>query len=530
LNNVIPIATSSNLTVPIDVRFFLFSQQISMPQIAVQHHPPHGIGGTNMGRYHSYDNFSASQHSPGPTPIGGLNASSHNHSNNNGLSTSQHRHNNNNDLNGSSLHSFSSVGPTPISLNTSLHRHNNNNELNASSVHSQQHNGMNTSVPQHLSGQHNGNGMMLPSSHVGMSGPPQFHNATHVGMQSLQQQQQQLMNQQQMNQQQMNQQQMNQQQMNQHQQQSLDQHAQHPGAPRQVMPPSGMNVQGGNTLLPSGYREIDIIQNKLLSLSQSQSQHSTLSPSESQHSTYHDQFEPRPIDPSLVALKSPPEQKEEYVENESEGIVPLPSRREPRKTPNKRNYKREGSDSSLQVDTIFPASHVQSNSSNQHLNNNNLSVMSLSISEMNHVSTDHYNPHRAEHHRTEPPHHGVQPEGLTAMFNSSMRFSGDRRKPVRRSGSNDEESSEKGLNLDMSVATLGDLSGDRRKPVRRLGSNDEESTVKEFNLDMSVATLGDHMSEMGEMSYAVMGGDSQANMSFSNVFEETERDLYVNGG
>jgi hypothetical protein len=516
LNNVIPIATSSNLTVPIDVRFFLFSQQISMPQIAVQHHPPHGIGGTNMGRYHSYDNFSASQHSPGPTPIGGLNASSHNHSNNNGLSTSQHRHNNDNDLNGSSLHSFSSVGPTPISLNTSLHRHNNNNELNASSVHSQQHSGMNPSVPQHLSGQHNGNGMMLPSSQVGRSGPPQFHDATHVGMQALQQQQQQqqLMGQQQMNQQQMNQQQMNQQQMNQHQQQSLDQHSQHsqhPGAPRQVMPPSGMNVQGGNNLLSSGgrggYTEIDIIQNKLLSLSQSQSQHSTLS--QSQHSTYHDQFEPRPI-----------------------GIVPLPSRREPRKTTNKRNYKREGSDSSLQVDTIFPASNLQSNSSNQHLNNNNLSVMSLSISEMNHGTTDHYNQHRAEPHRTEPPHNGVQPGGLTAMFNSSMRFSGDRRKPVRRSGSNDEESltSVKDLNWDMSVATLGDFSGDRRKPVRRSASNDEESSVKDLNLDMSVATLGDHMSEMGEMSYAVMGGDSQANMSFSNVFEETERDLYVNGG
>jgi hypothetical protein len=521
--------------------------------MAEQQHIPNGIGGTNGGRYHSYDNFSTSQHSAGPTPIGGLNTSSHNHNNNNGLNTSQHRHNNNNDLNGSSLHSFSSVGPTPIGLNTSLHRHNNNNdlngslhrqnnnnelngssvhsqqqngmnpsiqhftpiglntslhrhnnnnELNASSVHSQQHNGMNPSVPQHLSGQHNGNGMMLPSSQVGMSGVPQFPGATHPGMQALQQQQQQQqqqmgqqqMNQQQMNQQQMNQQQLNQHQHNQHQQQSLDQHSQHsqhPGAPRQ---PSGMNVQGGNNLLPSGggggYTEIDIIQNKLLSLSQSQSQ----------HSTYHDQFEPRPIDPSLVAIKSPPEQKEEYVENESERIVPLPSRREARKTPNKRTYKREGSDSSLQVDTIFSASNVQSGSSNQHQNNNNLSVMSLSISEMNHGSTDQYNQHRTEPHhdhqqRAEPPTNGVQPEGLTAMFNSSMRFSGERRKPVRRSG-----------------------------------SNDEESSVKDLNLDMSVATLGDHMSEMGEMSYARMGGDSQANMSFSNVFEETERDLYVNGG
>jgi hypothetical protein len=332
------------------------------------------------------------------------------------------------------------------------------------------------------------NGMMLPSSQVGMSGAPQFPGATHVGMQALQQQQQQ--HQQQMGQQQMNQQQINQQQMNQHQQQSLDQHSQHPGAPRQVMPPSGMNVQGSNNLLGGGYTEIDIIQNKLLSLSQSQSQ----------HSTYHDQFEPRPIDPSLVAIKSPPEQKEEYVENESERIVPLPSRREPRKTPNKRIYRREGSDSSLQVDTIFSASNVQSSSSSQHQNNNNLSVMSLSMSEMNHGSTDHYNQHRTEPHhdhqqRAEPPTNDVQPEGLTAMFNSSMR-----------------------------------LSGDRRKPVRRSGSNDEESSVKEFNLDMSVATLGDHMSEMGEMSYARMGGDSQANMSFSNVFEETERDLYVNGG
>lgn len=513
-----------------------------------QHHPQ-AIGGTNMGRYHSYDGFSALQHSTGPTPIG-LNTSSHRHStnnvdlrhsNNNDLNGSAHRHNNNNDLNGSSLHSFSSVGPTPIGLNTSLHRHSNNNELNGSSVHSQQQNGMNLSIqhfspiglntslhrhnnnndlnsssvhsqhqngmnpsgPQHLSGQHNGNGMMLPSSQVGMSGPSQFPGSSH-GMQALQQQQQQQLNQQQMGQQhmgqqQMNQQQMNQQQMNQHQQESLDQHSQHSqhsGAARQVMPPSGMNAQGGNNMHAGGggggYTEIDIIQNKLLSLSQSQSQ----------HSTYHDQFEPRPIDPNLVATKSPPE-KEDYVENESERMAPLPSRREPRKTPNKRNYKREGSDSSLQVDTIFP--NVQQSSSNQSHNNNannanNLSVMSLSISEMNHGSSDHNSQQRAEPHqdhqqRAEPPNNTVQPESLTAMFNNSMRFSGERKKAVRRSGSNDEESSVKGLNL-----------------------------------DMSVATLGDHMSEMGEMSYARMNEDSQANMSFSNVFEETERDLYVNGG
>jgi hypothetical protein len=511
---------------PIDARFFLFLPQISMPQMAEQH-LPHGIGGSNMGRYHSYDNFGASQHSTGPTPISGLNTSQHN-----GLNTSQHRQHNNNDLNGSSVHSFSSVGPTPIGLNTSLHnglntsqhRQHNNNELNGSSVHSQQQNGMNPSI-QHFtpnassvhSQQHIGrNGMMLPSSQVGMSGPPQFPGATHVGMQALQQQQQQQMNQQQMGQQQMNQQQMNQQQMNLQQsldqqsqhsqhtgaprqqqmnlQQSLDQrsqHSQHTGAPRQVMQPSGMNVQGGNNMLPGagggGYTEIDIIQNKLLSLSQSQSQ----------HSTYNDHFEPRPIDPSLVSIKSAPEEKEV---NESERVVPLLSRREPRKTPNKRTFKREGSDSSLQVDTIFPASNVQSSSNQYQNNNNNLSVMSLSISEMNQGPTDHYNQQRAEPQhdhpqRTEPPHNAVQPEGLTAMFNNSMRFSGDRRKPAKRSG-----------------------------------SNDEESSVKDYNLDMSVATLGDQMSEMGDMSYARMGGDSQANMSFSNVFEETERDLYVNGG
>jgi hypothetical protein len=524
-----------------------------MPQMAEQHHP-HGIGGNNMGRYHSYDNFSTSQHSVAPTPIG-LSTSSHTRNNNSGLSTSSHRLSNNNDLNGSSLHSFSSAAPTPIGLNTSLHRHNNNNDLNGSSVHSQQQNGMNPaltqhftpiglsasshhrnnnndlngssvhsqqqngmnpSIPQHLSGQHTVNG-------IGMSGPPQFPSAAHVSMQARQQQQQQLsqqqqmgqqqMGQQQMNQQQMKQQQMNQQQMNQHQQQSLDQHSQHsqhPGAPmnRQAMPQSGMNMQGSSHAQGSnnfagggggggGYTEIDIIQNKLMSLSQSQ------------QSPYHDQFEPRPIDPSLVSIKSPPEQKEDYAEIEPERIVPLPSRREPR-TPktNKRTYKREGSDSSLQVDTIFSAgnnNNVQS-SNNQNQNNNtsnhnhkmaeshNLSVMSLSMSEMNHGSTDHYNqqqPHHDPQQQKVPP--VIQPEGLTTMFNNSMRF------------------------------------GERRKPAKRSGSNVEDSSVKNLSLDMSVATLGDHMSELGEMSYARMN-DSQANMSFSNVFEETERDLYVNGG
>jgi hypothetical protein len=370
-----------------------------------------------------------------------------------------------------------------------------------------------------------------------MSGPPQFPGATHVGMQALQQQQQQLSQQmgQQMNQHQMNQ---HQQQsldqhsqhsrhpgapMSQHQQQSLDQHSQHsqhPGAPnsRQVMAPSGMNLQGsalaqGSNMLPGGgggYTEIDRIQKKLLSLSQNSAYQDQFEPRPI------DQFEPRPIDPNMVSHnKPPPSEKEEFAEVEVERIAPMPTRREPRK-PAKRTYKREGSDSSLQVDTIFSTdknNNAQSSSSNNHNNNtkssnqnhkmaesHNLSIMSLSVSDMNHGSTDHYNstPHQQHdpQQRTEPePHHSpVQPEGLATMFNNSMRFSGDRRKPARRSG-----------------------------------SNEEDSSVKCFNLDMSVATLGDHMSEMGDMSYARMN-DSQANMSFSNVFEETERDLYVNGG
>jgi hypothetical protein len=341
-------------------------------------------------------------------------------------------------------------------------------------------------------------------------------------MQALQQQQQ--LSQQQMGQQ-MNQQQMSQQQqqsldqhsqhsrhpgapMSQHQQQSLDQHSQHsqhPGAhnSRQVMAPSGMNLQGsalaqGSNMLSGGgggYTEIDMIQKKLLSLSQNSAYHDQFEPRPI------DQFEPRPIDPNMVSHNKPPPppEKEAYVEVEPERIVPIPTRREPRK-PAKRTFKREGSDSSLQVDTIFSDKNNNAqSSSNNHTNNtksnkmaesHNMSIMSLSVSDMNHGSTDIYNSSSLDHQQ--PHHSSIQPEGLATMFNNSMRFSGDRRKPVSRSGSNEEDS-------------------------------------KCFNLDMSVATLGDHMSDMGEMSYARMH-DSQANMSFSNVFEETERDLYVNGG
>jgi hypothetical protein len=439
------------------------------------------LGGTTSGIYAPYENFNVLQHAVAPTPIG-LNNSSHHHRNNN---------NNNNDL-GSSLHS--------------------------------QH-----QIPQHMSPQHAMNGRTLPSPQVALASPPQF-----PGMPSLQQQQQQQqmnqqqlnqqqlnqqqlnqqqlnqqqLNQQQLNQQQMNQQQMNQQQMNQPQrnQQSLDQHSQH-SMSRQVMPPSGMNLQGTalaqcRNMHPGGaYSGIDSLQNKLLTLSQ--------------HSAYHDQFEPRPIDrdqsqfeprpisSSNGAIKYKPQEQEEYVEIEPERLAPLPTRT--RKITSKRSMKREGSDSSLQVDTIFSAGSNNVQSSNNNVNNN-LSVMSLSISEMHTSMLDphHPAPHHQNHQQQQPQdhqqlsdlyHHPVQPEGLSSMFNTSLRFSGERRRPAKRSGS---------------------------------GSNELDSSVNCLTLDMSVATIGDRMSELGDMSYARMN-DSQANMSFSNVFDETERDLYVNG-
>jgi hypothetical protein len=132
----------------------------------------------------------------------------------------------------------------------------------------------------------------------------------------------------------------------------------------------------------------------------------------------------------------------------------------------------------------------------------------MSMSEMGHNETPQENgpadPVGSGGQRAEPS--SLQPDGLATMFNSSLSLRNNaveisiKKRHPKLSGSSDTDDSGMGCSM--------------------------------AGFDMSVATLGDRMSEMGEMSIARMSESqaNMANMSFSNVFEETERDLYVNQG
>lgn len=159
--------------------------------------------------------------------------------------------------------------------------------------------------------------------------------------------------------------------------------------------------------------------------------------------------------------------------------------------------KREGSESSLQVDNIFPSTTVKTkkndghnaNDYKNHHSSSHLSVMSLSVGDMGlgddaigdmpSAFTNQLAAIRNE-------------KDLSSRFNSSLRL-----------GRQSNKSSGK------RTATSNDMS-------------------QSGFMDMSVATLGDRLSEFGDMSAARMT-DSQANMSFSNVFEETDKEICADG-
>lgn len=190
----------------------------------------------------------------------------------------------------------------------------------------------------------------------------------------------------------------------------------------------------------------------------------------------HHAYEPQPV--GLYVNRS-------NNEDECDPVGPLPSKRGPQRGMEQRGMERQGSEKSLQVDSIFSnasSSNSKSVGDDTNARNNNssahLSVMSLSISDMqSHDSND-----------------GITPNDLAPMLNSSLRV-GERKssRPVaslRRNVSGDGNKCDLGHVMDISVATLGGLS------------------------------------DFGEGSVTKMS-DSQADMSFSNVFEETEREMLV---
>jgi len=197
-----------------------------------------------------------------------------------------------------------------------------------------------------------------------------------------------------------------------------------------------------------------------------------------------------------------------------ERVGPLPAGPLPiRKGKRRADMKRENSDGSLQVDTIFTNKSNESapnsggsgiggiptsatTSAKNHGSSAHLSIMSLSIGDMGITEI----PSRSDHQQTQQPkqhphdNNRTSTDALAARFNNSVR--------------------------------LSNMSGHRKTPLRRLGSGDGSVHSRDGaeigGFDMSVATLGDRLSELGDMSIARLA-DSEANMSFSNVFEDHER-------
>ena len=207
----------------------------------------------------------------------------------------------------------------------------------------------------------------------------------------------------------------------------------------------------------------------------------------------------RPLPPAPKAPQAPPltlsGQPDDNSFGESERVAPLPVRSDRKPLPRDK-LKREGSESSLLVDTIFPSTVKTKTTDGSHAadyknhqSSSHLSVMSLSVGDMG-LSDDGL---------------GDMPSNLTSQlaairnekdlasrFNSSLRL-GRGSQSSRPSASNKRNSANSDV-VDISHSAY---------------------------MDMSVATLGDRLSEYGDMSVARMT-ESQANMSFINVFEETD--------
>jgi len=187
---------------------------------------------------------------------------------------------------------------------------------------------------------------------------------------------------------------------------------------------------------------------------------------------------------------------EKEPHGESETLAPLPSYSPARqkrarsirkqKSP-MREMKRENSDGSLRAESVFPlAGEYQSKmgGSSAHLSHMTMSVMSLSICDEDLL--------REEHGSIEGQ------DNLAPLFNNSLRISGDYR-----------------------------TSKSPQVPHHKRTGDEQPPQHDQSGMDMSTATLG--TSDFGDASTLSMNrmSESQANMSFGNVFEEKERELYV---
>jgi hypothetical protein len=248
-----------------------------------------------------------------------------------------------------------------------------------------------------------------------------------------------------------------------------------------------------------------------------------LHPSTDRFEVNHTLFEPRPIDPfheqyhQPVCITSEQQAPISPSYQETEPVGPLvPTRRRSITRDRRGLLDHENSCSSLKMDNIFVSersihcvklpsdrsigannnygngNYKSSNklSSSSHHNNNNMSVMMLSMGDMSHDND------------------GTQ---LGTKFNNSMRLSYHSKAPPKYPYKQQSIDGDGTTALTLSEHGTGSLHG--------IGGG---STL--FGLDMSVAS----MSDFGDGgSVARMMTESQADMSFGNVFDETDREIFL---
>lgn len=323
-------------------------------------------------------------------------------------------------------------------------------------------------------------------------------------------------------------------------------------------PPSGINLQGvvqDNALTGVYPSNTVMIQNKLTNLSASNASHQQQPPPQFMNNP----FDPRPIADTNLEASPQPHPDDQF--QPSERVVPFggtgvrgsssttnsnskaPSLKLP---PGGRrgDMKREGSEQSLQVDSVFSAGSkgLDLGGNNKgmlgQLPGGDSSAMSLSIGDMG-VVPEHSHPEESGGGAGDPLSLGQLTSLRNNTSSSKYKTAASLESSVMSLASlsiddvGAESTSQQ--NADPS-ASSSKASRSHRRELRRLNSKDsiDPTSISKSSsdgnnsdlgqvMDMSMNTLGGVMSDFGDMSLAKIGTES-----FSNFFEETDRDLFVN--
>mmetsp|Transcript_19744 Transcript_19744/g.37430 ORF Transcript_19744/g.37430 Transcript_19744/m.37430 type:complete len:486 (-) Transcript_19744:237-1694(-) len=211
-----------------------------------------------------------------------------------------------------------------------------------------------------------------------------------------------------------------------------------------------------------------------------------------------DQFEPRPIVPSSNGGVCYGNNYADPESHEHVGPLPGPLPQRFARERERQNMQREASDRSINMDKVFTLGQSSNHSlnldkvfglgqSSSHSKQFDNSAMSLSIGDI--VSKITGEDGKNSSTDTSSGDH------LAPLFDSSLRLGEKEEKREKRGG---------------------------RKPVNPSNSSDGQDLAKV--MDMSVMSIGGELSEIGDGSIMRMGTGSSANMSFTDVFDEADRD------